>query len=245
MLDAVESARARGLKVTFEGYPYGAGCTLIAAAFLAPDNLANMGIQPSDIIYLQTGKPIASREELARIRREEPGAVVLVKFLDETNPGQRKFIDRVILHPDAAVASDAGNWEVKGKAVADNTWPLPDNAVSHPRSAGCFSRILGRYVRDEKKLSLVEAIRRCSLRPAQILEESVPQMKNKGRIKVGADADLIVFDPQTVSDRATYRQPNQTSVGMRHVLVNGTPVIRDTALVKTAFPGRAIRRPSK
>jgi N-acyl-D-glutamate deacylase len=245
MLDAALSARARGLKVTFEGYPYGAGSTLIAAPFLAPENLANMGIKPSDIIHLQSGKPIASSEELARLRREEPGAVILVKFLDEANPRERKLIDRVILHPDAAVASDAGNWEIKGKMILDDTWPLPGTAVSHPRSAGCFTRILGRYVRDEKKLSLLEAVRRCSLRPAQILEESVPQMKNKGRVKVGADADLIVFDPKTVCDRATYREPNQTSVGMRYVVVNGTLVIRDAQLLRTALPGRAIRRTVK
>jgi hypothetical protein len=243
MLAAVESAAARGLKVTFEGYPYGAGSTLIAAAFLAPENLANIGIKPSDIVYQKTGKPIASAEELARLRRQDPNGVVLVRFLDEENPRERRLIDKVILHPDAAVASDAGNWEIEGKEITADVWPLPARAVSHPRSAGCFARILGRYVRDEKKLSLMEAIRRCSLRPAQILEKSVPQMRNKGRLKVGADADLIVFDPKTVLDRATYMQPNQTSVGMRHVLVNGTFVIRDSRLEKTVLPGKAIRRP--
>ena len=99
--------------------------------------------------------------------------------------------------------------------------PLPAKAVAHPRSAGCFARILGRHVRDGKKLSLPVAIHRCALRPAQILEASVPQMKNKGRPKVGADADVIVFDPKTVRDRATYLERNQTSVGMRSVLTSG------------------------
>jgi N-acyl-D-aspartate/D-glutamate deacylase len=67
-------------------------------------------------------------------------------------------------------------------------------------------------------------------------------MKNKGRIRVGADADLLVFDPATVIDRATYEKPNQTALGMRHVLVNGQFVIKDADLRKDAFPGKAIRR---
>jgi hypothetical protein len=242
MLDAVASASARGLKITFEGYPYGAGCTLSAAAFLAPENLANIGIKPWDIVYLKTGKPIASTEQLARLRRDDPRGLVLVRFLDEDNPRERRLIDQVILHRDAAVASDAGNWEIEGKVITEDVWPLPAAAVSHPRSAGCYARILGRYARDEKKLSLLEAVRRCSLRPAQILQESVPQMKHKGRLKVGADADLMVFDPKTVRDRATYERPNQTAAGMRFVLVNGVLVIRDSQLVKSALPGKAIRR---
>ncbi len=118
-------------------------------------------------------------------------------------------------------------------------------AVAHPRSAGCYARVLGRYVREEKKLSLLDALRKCSLLPAQLLEESVPQMKNKGRIKVGADADIIVFDPKTVIDRATYAKPNQTSLGMRHVIVNGVFVIKDGELKKDSFPGKPVRRPER
>jgi hypothetical protein len=245
MLDAVESAAARGLKVTFEGYPYGAGSTALSAPFLAPANLGNVGIKPADITYLRTGKPIASVEELARLRRGDPNGRVLVRYLDEDDPRDRRLIDRVILHPHAAVASDAVWWEVEGKLLAEDVWPLPASAVAHPRSAGCYARIMGRYVRDEKKLSLTEAIRRCSLRPAQILEESAPQMKNKGRLRAGADADLVVFDPKAVRDRATYQRPNQTAVGMHFVLVNGVFVIRDSRLVKGAFPGRAVRRAVK
>ena len=91
----------------------------------------------------------------------------------------------------------------------------------------------------------MEAVRRCSLIPAQILEESTPMMKNKGRIKVGADADIIVFDAAKVIDRATFAKPTQTSAGYRLVLVNGTAVVRDGELIRTAMPGQPIRREVK
>jgi N-acyl-D-glutamate deacylase len=150
----------------------------------------------------------------------------------------------VLLHPEGVVASDTVQWQVDGKTLLDDVWPLPASAVAHPRSAGCFCRILGRYVREEKKMTLMAALEKCSLRPAKILEESVPMMKYKGRLKVGADADVIVFDPKTVIDRATYLQPNQTSTGMQHVLVNGTFIIRAGELIKSAAPGKAVRRPA-
>jgi hypothetical protein len=242
MLAAVEKARALGLKVTFEGYPYGAGSTGIGAAFLAPENLPNKGLKPGNIVYLKTGKPIADDTELIKIRKEDPNGRVLVFTLDEKNPKDRKLIDMVITHKDGVVASDAVPWQVGGKTILGDVWPLPAGAVSHPRSAGCFCRILGQYVREEKKLSLMDALARCSLGPARILEDSVPQMKHKGRLKVGADADIIVFDPTTVIDRATYLKPNQTSTGMHCVLVNGAFLIRDGQLIKSAFPGKAIRR---
>jgi hypothetical protein len=243
MLEAVEKAVALGLNVTFEGYPYGAGSTSLSAPFLAPSQLANCGLKPSSIVYFKTGKPIASVEELIMLRKQDPGGKVLVYFFDETDPKDKKLIDMVLLHPDAAVASDSMLWEIEGKVLTADVWPLPATAVAHPRSAGTFCRILGRYVREEKKMSLMDAIRKCSLRPAQILEESVPQMKNKGRLKVGADADVIVFDPNTVIDKATYLEPRQTSVGMRYVIVNGALLIRDSALLLKAFPGQPVRRP--
>jgi hypothetical protein len=242
MLEIVEKARSLGMRVTFEAYPYGGGSTSISAPFLAPENLPNMGIKSSDIVYLKTGERPATNERLARLRRDDPNATVVIHFLDESRPEDRKLIDRAVLHPDAAVASDAIAWQLGGNTITDDVWPLPEGAVAHPRAAGCFTRILGRYVREEKKLTLPEAIRKCSLLPARILEASVPQMKNKGRIRIGADADLIVFDPATVTDRATYEKPNQTALGMRHVLVNGRFVIKDGELRKDAFPGKAIRR---
>ena len=112
---------------------------------------------------------------------------------------------------------------------------------SHPRGAGTFARILGHYVRDRGVLPLMDALRKMTLLPAQRLEGVTPQMARKGRVQVGADADLTLFDPGTVIDRATYDSPDRYSEGIRHVLVGGTFVVRDGELLEGVFPGRAIR----
>ncbi|MCH8990282.1 MAG: amidohydrolase family protein [Acidobacteria bacterium] len=116
------------------------------------------------------------------------------------------------------------------------------NGRGHPRGAGTFARVLGRYVREQGVLSLSEAIEKMTLMPAHRLERSVPAMVRKGRIQRGADADIIVFDPATVIDRATFAEPNRRSVGMRYVIVAGSVVVSDGELQEDVRPGRPIRR---
>ena len=115
-----------------------------------------------------------------------------------------------------------------------------ENRFSHPRSAGSFARVLGHYVREVGALTLSDAIRKMSLMPAQRLEGFVPDMKRKGRLQVNADADLIVFDPKTVSEQARYLEAKQYSKGMAYVLVNGRFVVDHGQLVRDTFPGRPI-----
>lgn len=91
-------------------------------------------------------------------------------------------------------------------------------------------------------MTLTEAIRKMSLMPAQTLEESVPQMKKKGRLQAGMDADIVVFDLETVADKATYDKPNQPTVGVQTLLVGGGLVIADGKLIRDAAYGRPIRR---
>ncbi|MCI0378326.1 MAG: amidohydrolase family protein, partial [Gemmataceae bacterium] len=226
-------------------YPYGTGWTGINAAFLRrPDWRERMGMDYSDILYLKTGERL-TKERMEELQKSDPGGSILLRFLDpDKKPADQALLDRSVLFPKGAIASDGGDWEVGGKTLTGDVWPLPENALAHPRAAGTFCRILGPYVRERKVLTLMDALRRCSLTPAQILESSTPQMKHKGRLQPGADADIIVFDAAKVRDRATFEKPQQTSAGMQHVIVAGAFVIRDAELVRTALPGKAIRRTS-
>ena len=176
------------------------------------------------------------------LRAKNPGAIVVLHFYEL--PRDQKLLDMAVLFPGGIIASDAMPWLTTrtGQETDPDVWPLPDDAFAHPRSAGTFTRFLSQYVRDRKLINWPDAIAKASYLPARYLEDTAPQMKKKGRLQVGTDADIVVFDPATVRDRATYEQPNQLSVGMRDVLVNGVFVIRDGELDKKAFPGKPVRR---
>ena len=192
------------------------------------------------MVYLKTGERL-TRERMLELQEKDPSGLIILHFLDpEKRPATRPYsIARCCFR-----AGRSPPMPCRGRSTAR---PLRRRLAAAGKSnrpsahRGCFSRVLGRYVRERKVLSLMDAVRRCSLIPAQILEESTPQMKNKGRIKVGADADIIVFDADKIIDRATYAKPAQTSAGFRLVLVNGVAVVRDGELVRTAMPGRPIR----
>jgi dihydroorotase len=134
-------------------------------------------------------------------------------------------VEMAIAHPGVMIASDGVPF-VDGKG--------------HPRGAGTYARVLGHYSREKKLLPLMDALAKMTILPAKHLEGHVPMMKNKGRIAIGADADLTVFDPVKVIDRATFEAPTTPSAGIPHVIVNGTFVVRDGELVKDARPGRAV-----
>jgi N-acyl-D-aspartate/D-glutamate deacylase len=120
-----------------------------------------------------------------------------------------------------------------------------DGAEGHPRNAGTYSRVLAQYVRDKKSLTWMEALRKMTLMPAQMLERSTPAAKKKGRIQEGADADIVVFNPNTISDRSTFQKPMEPSVGVRYLLVGGTVLIDDGKMPPDMFPGKAIVGPGK
>ena len=236
---AVERAREQGNRVTTEAYPYGSGTTVISAPFLAPENLPRMGLTPSSLRYLPTGERIQSEERLLRLREEEPTGLCLVDFFSEDDPAEMDLLMQAVTFADTAVASDAVPLVGPGGERVSDQWPLGPEVVSHPRSAGCFSRVLSWVVREQGLLSLPEAIRRSTLLPAQILARAAPGMEGKGRIQLGCDADIVVFDPVTVSDRATY-QSLVPSLGFDEVMVNGVPVVRHGELRLDAFPGRPV-----
>ena len=218
-LRLVEGARARGLDVTTEAYPYGAGMTDITSALFNPGWREKLGIAYSDLQMADTGERLTAETFERYHEAPEPRGVIL-----HTNPPE--LVDAVMLHPLTMVASDGGLKNGKG----------------HPRSAGTYARVLSRYVRAQGRMSLMEAIRKASLMPAQRLETSVPEARRKGRLQEGADADIAVFDPATVEDRASYEHPSEPSVGFRYVLVAGTLVVDSGKLVEGTFPGRAVAR---
>jgi len=237
---AVDAARGQGVRVSTEAYPYGAGATVVGASFLAPELLHRMGIGHQQLTYLPTGERIADAGRLAELRAADPGGDVVVHFLDEDDPADLAVLERSFTLADTAIATDAMPLVAPGGGPVADAWPLTPGLVTHPRSAGSYARTLRWLVRERGVLTLTEALRRSALLPAQILESAVPAMRRKGRVQVGADADLVVFDPGTVTDRATYTQVAPSS-GFRHVLVGGTPVVRDGELLTSALPGRPVR----
>jgi N-acyl-D-aspartate/D-glutamate deacylase len=146
-----------------------------------------------------------------------------------------------MLGPDTMVASDAMPLLHDGQPVEDSAWPLPPGTVTHPRTAGTFARTLRRYVREDGTMDLTEAIRRSATLPALALQDMSPAMRRKGRLQVDADADIVAFDLATVTDQATYAESCRVSAGIRHVLVNGVPLISDGRLDTTVLPGRPVR----
>jgi cytosine/adenosine deaminase-related metal-dependent hydrolase len=238
VLDLVARSRRAGGKITTEAYPYGAGATSIGAAFLAPERLPERGLKPSSLTYLHTGERVADEARLRELRESDPGGFVIVHLLDEDEPGDAASLRTSLIYPDAIIASDAMPPVALSGDVDSLQWPLPPTIVTHPRSAGCFSRVL-RLWREEGR-PLADAVRRCTLLPARVLEASCAAMRRKGRAQPGADADLVVFDPDLVTDRATYKDSTRISSGIRHLLVDGVFVIRDGEFQPDAQPGRLI-----
>ncbi|MSV28090.1 MAG: D-glutamate deacylase [Bryobacterales bacterium] len=215
LLGMIGEARERGMDVSTECYPYTAGATRLETALF--DSWTNRPAADYAMIqWAATGERLTA-ETFARYRKT--GGRIIVHTNTE------EMVEAAVKHPLTMIASDGG-------AFQDGT--------GHPRSAGCYSRILGVYVREKKLIPLDEAIRKMTLMPALRLERRVPAMKNKGRIRAGADADITVFDAASIRDHSTYERAAAYSEGVRLVLVSGVPVVRDGRLTG-ATPGRGVR----
>jgi N-acyl-D-aspartate/D-glutamate deacylase len=243
VLGLVGRAQAAGSRVSTEAYPYGSGMTGIGAAFLAPERLGERGLTPSSLTYAPTGERVASEERLRELRRTDPGGLAVIEQLREDDAGDQALLMRSLTFPGSVVASDAMplTWTGPSGPPESMAWPLPPGGFTHPRSAGTFSRALRMLTSEPGPLTLSEALAKCSLGPARVLEDRVPAMRDKGRLRAGADADVVVFDPAGITDRATYAASTLPSAGIRHVLVNGTFVVRDAEIVPDALPGRPVR----
>lgn len=242
----VAKAQEQGLPITVEAYPYGTGSTVLAAAFFSdPEFVQRNGTGYDSVQRVTDGRRFHDREELLAAQAEEPATMVLWHILDiENNAHHRDLLDLSVLYPGGAIASDAMPWSLSdGSAYTGDAWPLPDDATSHPRSADCFTRFIREWVRERETVSLMEGIHKCSLIPAEILAPSTPAMAAKGRLQPGADADVVVFDFATLTDRAEFSAMNRPSEGVRHLLVSGQPLIADGMLDVAARPGQPVRRP--
>ena len=115
----------------------------------------------------------------------------------------------------------------------------------HPRNAGTYSRVLAQYVREKGTITLMDALRKMSFMQAEMLERSTPAARRKGRLQEGADADIVAFDAETISDRATFERPMEPSKGVRYLVVGGTVVVDEGKIVPDVFPGRALQGAGK
>lgn len=212
-LSMVEGARARGLDVTTEAYPYIAGMTAINSAIFSPGWRTRLGIDYDQIMIPNTGERL-TKERFDALHSSSTTQFVVI-FANT-----QEMIDKIIPNPLVMIASDG--------------------LEGHPRNAGTYSRTLAQYVREKGTLTLMDALRKMSLMPAEMLERSTQAARRKGRVQEGADADIVVFDPRTIGDRATYQKPMEPSIGVHYLVVGGSVLIDEGKIVSNLFPGRAL-----
>lgn len=242
-IETVELARRAGLRITPETLGWLSGSTYIDAPFLKPDALRKAGRPASMILYY--GRRIASYDELAQLQASDPKAhiITLPAQDDESDEVRRAEIARRLKTPGWVLASDTMPWQQFPTAyLPERTWPLPEKAWAHPRGAATYTRIIQKYVHDWQLVGLMDVLRAGSLTPARELEASVPALRSKGRLKVGADADIIVFDPARVRATPSVEKPAALPSGMDYVIVNGAVLIDRGRMDPALLPGKPVRR---
>jgi N-acyl-D-aspartate/D-glutamate deacylase len=215
-LRLIDRARARGVDIAADVYPYDAWMTHIESAIFEPGWREKYHLDYKDLVRPDTGETLTPVTFEAY--RKQGGAIVCHQIPEAE-------IALALRHPVVSIASDG---------------TIGEGAQNHPRGAGTFCRVLGRYVRERHVLSLTTALRKMTIMPAVRMARAAPAMARKGRLQAGSDADITVFDARTVADRADYKNPKQYSTGVRWLFVNGVAVVRDGQLVTSVHPGRPI-----
>ena len=218
VLEMIREARSRGMDVTTECYPYTAGMTRLESAIFDDGWQEQLGIGYKDLQWVGTGERLTA-ESFARYRKL--GGMVAIYSM------KPEIVKIAIADPLTMIASDGILKDGKG----------------HPRAAGTYSRVLGYYVRETRTLTMMDALRKMTLMPSQRLEHRAPIMKGKGRLRPGADADLTIFNPERIIDKASYAEPGKYSEGIEFVLVNGVVIVKNGQLQDNTYPGRAVRAP--
>ncbi len=214
-IELVQAAKNKGFDITTELYPYTAASTLLQSAVFNEGWQERMGISYGDLQWVASGERLT--KETFESYKKTGGIVIIHNMKPE-------WIQYGIAYPNIIIASDA----------------MPYAPLAHPRTAGTFARVLGKYVREEKVLGLSEAIEKMTLLPAKRLEGIAPMMRYKGRIQIGADADITIFNPNTIIDKATFEKGLAFSEGIEYVIVNGVLVLKNGKTITNVFPGQPI-----
>lgn len=214
-LDLVNEAQKQGFDITTEVYPYTAASTTIQSAMLNEGWQDRLGIDYADLQWVETGERL--NESTFNTYRKKGGVLIMHMMKPE-------WIKAGIAAPNVIIASDG----------------MPYAKLAHPRTAGTYARVLGRYVREEKVIDLSSAIEKMTLLPAKRLEAIAPMMRFKGRLQIGADADITIFDPNTIIDKATFTSGPVFSEGIEHVMVNGVFALKNGKTVEAVYPGQPV-----
>jgi hypothetical protein len=239
----VDQARAKGVKVLLEVYPYTYGSSIVMADYLRPDLYsAEMGHTYGDITLLQTMQPL-TKDTYETELKNNPMATILFEHCTEQEMVTALAWPSVCLGSDGMpYCDDKASRDEEGATTVPVDFP-DERALGHPRGAGTYAKTF-RYVREQQIMPLMTAVAKSSYLLARFLQDcGVPQMAFKGRLQVGADADITVFDPDTISDNATRNHGALPSSGIPFVIVNGVPVVKDSQIVEGVYPGKPIRRP--
>ena len=216
-LAMLDGARASGLDITADSYPYTYWATYLDSERFAPGWQRRFHITFSDLQIAGSTERLTA-ESFARYRHEHRVAAAFAIPDDDVTAALRS--------PWMMIASDG---------------ILDAGHNNHPRASGTFTRTLAVYVREKKLLTLMDALAKMTFLPARRLEQSSAQFRRKGRLSAGADADIVIFDPAAVADRATVEHPESPAEGIDWVLVNGTVVKSPTGFQRNAHPGEALR----
>ncbi len=214
-LDMVTAAKNKGFDITAELYSYTAASTALQSAMFDDGWQEKLGISYGDLQWVATGERL-TKEAFEKYRKT--GGTVIMHMM------KPEWIKTGIATPGVMIASDGMTY----------------SKLAHPRTAGTFSRVLGKYVREENVIDLNTAIEKMTLLPAKRLENIAPSMRFKGRIQVGADADITIFNPNTVIDKATFEKGLEFSAGIEYVMVNGSFILKNGKTVNNVFPGQAV-----